>query len=114
MVGTKVACDHSGFNFFPGQKHCSCVSGLEAMGPHIRARMCVCVCVFKIYLFIELSWVFVAARGLFSSCSETGLFSNCSAQASHCDGSPYCRAWLSAHRLQKLQLVGSLVAALGR
>ena len=78
-----------------------------------HACVCVCVCVFKIYLFIELSWVFVAARGLFSSCSETGLFSNCSAQASHCDGSPYCRAWLSAHRLQKLQLVGSLVAALG-
>lgn len=55
MVGTKVACDHSCFNFFPGQKHCSCVSGLETMGPYIH----VCVCVFKIYLFIELSWVFI-------------------------------------------------------
>jgi hypothetical protein len=41
----------------------------------------------KFYLFnVWLSWVFVAARGLFSSCGEQGLPSHCGVQSSHCSG----------------------------
>ena len=38
------------------------------------------------------------ARSL-SSCGEHGLFSSCSARASHCSGSSYCGSWALEHRL---------------
>ena len=44
---------------------------------------------FLFYLF-WLHWVFVAARGLLSSCSEQELLSACGPQASHCGSLSCC------------------------
>ena len=46
-----------------------------------------------INLFIWLCWVFVAARGLFSSCGNWGATLRCGARASHCGGFSCCGAW---------------------
>ena len=54
----------------------------------------------------------------FSSCSERGLLSSCSAQISHCSGFSRCRAWapgtqasvVAAHGFSR---AGSLVVAHG-
>ena len=39
-----------------------------------------------------LYWAFLAAQGLFSSCSDRGLLSGCSGRASHCGGFSCCGA----------------------
>ena len=45
--------------------------------------------------------------GLFSSGGEQGLLSSCSAQASHCGGFSYCRAWASVVAARGLSSCGS-------
>ena len=48
---------------------------------------------FSFYLFtFWLHLVFIAAHGLFFSCSEQGLFSSFGAQAFHCGGFSCCGA----------------------
>ena len=49
---------------------------------------------FVYFLFdfmFELCWVFIDVRVL-SGCGESGLLSNCSVRASHCNGFSYCGA----------------------
>ena len=48
----------------------------------------------NVYVFTDLGLclVFVAVRGLYSSCGEWGLLSSC-ARASHCGGFSCCEIW---------------------
>ena len=48
---------------------------------------------FILFIYFWLHWVFVAARGLSSSCGEWGAALCCSAWASHCGGFSCCGAW---------------------
>ena len=50
------------------------------------------------FIYFWLRWVFVAACGLFSSCGEQRLLSNCSVWASHCSDFS-CGARALEHRL---------------
>ena len=67
---------------------------------------------FRIYVFI----IFVCAgssllHGLFFSCGEWRLLSDCSAQASHCGDFSCCSAWTLGYGLQYLRLLGSRAQA---
>ena len=62
------------------------------------------ICAYLFYFWLH--WVFVAARGLFSSCGERGATLRCSARASHCGGFSCCGA-------QALSSQASVVAARG-
>ena len=66
--------------------------------------------IFKIYLFLAVPGLCRCAQ-IFSSCGEEGLFSSCHAQASHCGGFFFCRAWALGCSLQQLQLTGPVVVA---
>ena len=56
------------------------------------------ICFFQFWL----CWVLLAAGGLFSNCSKQGLFSSCTARASHCSGFSCCRAWALGARASLL------------
>ena len=49
------------------------------------------------FIYFWLRWVFVAACGLFSSCGEQRLLSNCSVWASHCSDFSCCGAQALEH-----------------
>ena len=46
----------------------------------------------SLFLSVCLLWVFIAVRGLFSSCDEWALLSSCRAQNSYCSGFSCSRA----------------------
>ena len=48
---------------------------------------------FYFLIYLWLCWVFVAVLGLFSSCCEQGLLSDCGPQVSCSSGFSCCRAW---------------------
>ena len=48
---------------------------------------------FNKFIYFWLHWVFVAARGLFSSRGERGAALHYGTQASHCGGFSCCGAW---------------------
>ena len=54
------------------------------------------------WVFLAMHRLLVAARGLFSSCSEASLLSSCSGWASHCGGFSSCEEL-------SLECVGSVV-----
>ena len=68
--------------------------------------MCPNVDIRKVYFYLWLFWVFVAAQTVFSSCSEQGLLSSCGVQAFHCRGFSCCGA-------QSLGIPASVVVAPG-
>ena len=50
---------------------------------------------FLIYSFLVV--LSVAVHRLFPSCGKQGLLSSCGAQASHCCGFSFCKAWSLEH-----------------
>ena len=68
---------------------------IESLTSPLRSHIILRITLFKKCLFVcfWLHWVFIAARGLFPSCSKWGFLSSCNAPASCCSGFSCRRAW---------------------